>query len=119
MDKKKSAETILVLVLALVVLYWLLGKRYLLSIALLLGAIGIFVPFLAGKIHWAWMKLGHFMGYITGKIILSIIFFCMLYPLSLVSKLFRKNTLKTKPGSNSYFKERNFVYTKDTMENIW
>ena len=116
MTKRKSTETILVLVVALIVLFWLFDKKYLLSIALCLGAVGIFVPFLADKIHWAWMKLGHYMGYITGRIILGVVFFFILYPLSLASKLFRKDTLKVKPGADSYFKERNFLYTK---ENIW
>ncbi len=119
MDKKKSTETILVLVLAGIVLYWLFGKKYLLTIAFVLGVIGVFIPFLAIQIHWAWHKIGHLMGYITGKILLSIVFFIILYPLSAVSKLFRKNAFQAKPGSSSYFKDRNMEYTKETMENIW
>jgi hypothetical protein len=119
MDKRKSIETILVLVLASIVLYWLFGKKYLLIIAFLLGVIGILSPFLAAKIHWGWMKLGHCLGYITGRIILGIIFFFVLYPLSLAAKWFGKTSLKMKPGEGSYFKDRNFTYTKETMENIW
>ncbi|MBO9564580.1 MAG: DUF3623 family protein [Niastella sp.] len=119
MDKKKSTETILVLVLAGIVLYWLMGKKYLLTIAFVLGVIGVFVPFLANQIHWAWHKMGHYMGLITGKILLGIVFFVILYPLSAASKLFRKNAFQVKPGSPSYFKDRNMEYTKETMENIW
>lgn len=119
MVKNKSTETILVLVIACLVLYWFVGKKYLLIIALVLGFTGIFIPLLADKIHWIWMKLGHGMGYLTGRIILIIIFFFILYPLSLAAKLFRKDTIKIKPGTGSYFKDRNFVYTKESMENIW
>lgn len=119
MDKKKNSETILVLVLAGIVLYWLYGKKYILTITFMLGVIGVLVPFLATQIHWAWHKLGHYMGYVTGKIILGIVFFIVLYPLSVAAKLFRKNTFEVKPGGSTYFKSRNMEYTKESMENIW
>lgn len=117
---KKSTETILVLVIAGIVLYFVLRQKYLLTIALILGLIGIFIPFLADKIHWIWTKLGHGLGYITGRIILIVIFFLLLYPLSLAARLFRKkDVVKMKQSTGSYFKERNFAYTKESMENTW
>lgn len=117
---KKSTETILVLVIACIILYLMYQRKYLLSAAVILGVIGVFIPFLADKIHWAWMKLGHGMGYLTGKIVLIIVFFLFLYPLSLAAKLFRKKDIvKVKQGADSYFKERNFVYTKESIENTW
>lgn len=119
MINKKSTETILVLVVACLILYWIVGKKYLLITAIALGLIGILFPFLANMIHWAWMKLGAGMGYLTSRIILVLIFFLVLYPLSLISKLFRKNVMKMGPGINSYFKDRNFVYTRESMENPW
>ena len=119
MSNKKTTETILVLVIACLVLYWIAGKKYLLTVAMVLGLTGIFIPWLADKIHWAWMKLGSGLGYVTGRIILIIVFFLVLYPLSLMSKLFRKNVVKMKPGISSYFKDRNYVYTRESMENTW
>lgn len=116
---KKSTETILVLVIACVILNLVYQRKFLLSTAVVLGVIGIFIPFLADKIHWGWMKLGHGMGYITGRIILIIVFFFILYPLSLAARLFRKDSVKIRPGAGSYFKDRNFVYTKEGMENTW
>lgn len=119
MVNKKSTATILVLIVACLILYWMVGKKYLLITALVLGLIGIFIPYLAEKIHWGWMKLGSGMGYITGRIILILIFFLVLYPLSAASKLFRKNVVKMKPGIDSYFKDRNYVYTRKSMETPW
>lgn len=116
---KKSTETILVLVIACVILYLVYHRKYLLSAAVILGIIGVFIPFLADKIHWAWMKLGHGMGYITSRIILITVFFFILYPLSLAARLFRKDSIKLRSGADSYFKDRNFVYTKEGMENTW
>lgn len=118
MDKKSTA-TILVLVIACIILYLMFQRKYLLSAAVILGLIGIFIPFLADTIHWGWMKLGHGMGYITSKIILIVVFFFILYPLSLAARLFRKDSVRIRPGAGSYFKDRNFVYTKEGMENTW
>lgn len=119
-EKAKSTETILVLVVALVIFYWFTKQPYLLLAAVILGAIGIFIPFLAGKIHWAWMKLAHVMGYVMSKVILTIVFFVFMYPLSLLSKIFRKtSSVQLKAGGKSYFKERNFTYTKESLENVW
>lgn len=119
MTNKKSTETILVLVIACLILYWIAGKKYLLTTALVLGLIGIFIPYVAEKIHWGWMKLGSGLGYITGRLLLIAVFFLLLYPLSLISKLFRKNVVKLEPGSDSYFKDREYLYTSESMENTW
>lgn len=118
MTKKNSTATILVLVIACIVLFWLTGKKYFLPVAVLLGFSGLFSSYVADKIHWLWMKLGEGLGYVTGRIIMTLIFFLLLYPLSLLSKLFRKNN-QLKPGAESYFEARNFVYTRESMENTW
>lgn len=119
MKKEKSLETILVLVLALLIFYWFSKRPYLLSAAIILGAIGILVPALAKKIHWAWMKLSQAMGYVMSKVLLTFIFVVFLLPLSLLSRAFGKNTLKLKGGQPSYFKVRNFTYTRESLENVW
>jgi hypothetical protein len=125
MNRQKHLETILVLVLALGVVYWFthvknpeLGK-YLLLAALILGLIGVFIPWLADKIHWAWMKLAHVMGWVMSKVILSIVFFVFLLPMALIVKAMGKGSVQLKSGSNSYYKNRDFVYTKESLEHVW
>lgn len=119
-SKSKVLETILVLVLALGVFYWFTKNNYFLLAAGVVGAIGMFIPWLAGKIHWAWMKLAQGMGYVMSKVILSIVFFVFLLPIAAISRLFTKNkTVQMKAGAVSYFKERNFTYDKESLENVW
>ncbi len=125
MNRQKHLETILVLVLALGVLYWFshikrpeLAKYFLLS-ALILGLIGVFIPFLADKIHVGWMKLAHVMGWVMSKVILTLVFFVFLLPMALIVKLMGKTGVRLKPGGNSYYKERNFLYNKESLENVW
>jgi hypothetical protein len=125
MNRQKHLETILVLVLALGIFYWFshekrpeLGKYLLLS-ALILGLIGVFIPFLADKIHWAWMKLAHVMGWVMSKVILTLVFFVFLVPIALLMRALGKGSVKLKAGGNSYYKERNFLYDKDSLEHVW
>ena len=112
-------ETILVLVLALGIFYWISHKSYFLLAAAIIGGIGLFIPILAQKIHWAWMKLSHAMGYVMSKLLLSIIFFVFLVPISFLSRAFGRHNVQLKSGGKSYFKERNYTYTKDSLENVW
>jgi len=125
MNRQKHLETILVLVLALGIFYWFshekrpeLGKYLLLS-ALILGLIGVFIPFLADKIHWAWMKLAHVMGWVMSKVILTLVFFVFLVPMALITRVLGKGSVQLKAGGKSYYKERNFLYDKDSLEHVW
>lgn len=119
MMRQKSLETILVLVGALLVFYFIFDLTLLLKIALILAAIGIFIPFLAGKIHWAWMKLAHVLGYIMSRVLLTLIYFIFVVPLAFFSRLAGKNSVQLKAGQKSYFKDRNFKYDKKSLENVW
>ena len=112
-------ETVLVLVLALLVLYYLQKKPVFFFAAVTIGLIGLFMPVLAEKIHWLWMKLAEGLGFVTSKVVLTIIFFVVLVPLSGLSKLFRKPAIKLKGDAASSFKNRNFTYTPKSMEDVW
>lgn len=125
MERSKQLETILVLVLALGVFYWLNRikhpelAKYLLLAALVVGLIGVFIPSLAEKMHWAWMKLAHGMGWVMSKVILSVVFFVFLLPMSLLVRALGKGSMKLKASKDSYYKERNFAFTKESLENVW
>lgn len=119
-SRAKVLETILVLVLACGVFFWLSKNNYLLLAAAIFGAIGLFIPALAKGIHWAWMKLAQGMGYVMSKVILSIVFFVFMLPIAALSRLFTKNkNVQMKAGAATYFKERNFTYDKESLENVW
>ena len=113
----KHLETILVIVLGLIVIYFVSHSRYVLWGAVAVGAIGVFIPWLAGKIHWAWMKLAHGMGYVMSKVMLTLVYGLVVLPMGLFSR--KKITMKLKSGTSSYFKERNYTYKKEDLENVW
>ena len=116
-DRQKHLETILVIVLGMIVIYFVAHNKYILWGAIAIGAIGVFIPFLAGKIHWAWMKLAHGMGYVMGKVMLTLVYVLVVLPMSWFAK--KKVSVRLTGKSDSYFKERNYTYKKEDLENVW
>ena len=90
-NKAKSLETLLVLVGALIIAFWVTQKKIFLLLALLLIVIGISSSFLTGKISWAWLKFSELIGNIMSKVILSLIYFIFLVPIALLYQLSKKD----------------------------
>lgn len=61
---------------------WAVGLGAILMIA------GLAVPSLLGPLFKAWMKVGHVLGWINTRIILSIIFFGIITPMGVVMRAF-------------------------------
>jgi len=131
MQRNKVLETILAISLGLLVIFWasqhakltpFTGTEWLLPITVLIICVGLFSTYLSEKIHWAWMKLSHVMGFIMSKVLLGAIFFLFLFPLALISKLFiKKDSLqlkKAKPGE-SYYTERKHTYAAADFDEMW
>jgi hypothetical protein len=118
-DKDKHLGTMLIFAIVLIILYLVNKHVYFLYGALLAGGIGILIPSLSRLIHNLWMKLAEMLGFVMNKVILGIVFFIFLVPVALLSRLFRKNPLKVKKNTTTYFSDRNFTYTKKSLEQLW
>ena len=122
MKREKIFETILVIIGGLMVLFLILNikHQYLLVISLGLIVCTLISNYLGEKIVWLWFKLGKILGYINSKILLSIIFYTILFPISLLYKLFNKdNLLLRKKDTSSFYHERNHEYSPMDFENTW
>lgn len=113
--KEKSLETSLVLVLACMVIGYLTGNKYFYLASLILGIIGLFIPFLADWITYLWFKLSEAIGFVTSKILLSAVFFLILFPVATLRKLVGKKDIQSTDASN--WVERNHTYVKKDLEN--
>jgi hypothetical protein len=112
-------ETILVIVLGLIVVYWFKRAGGLLLAAILIGLAGLLVPVAAQGIHWAWTGLSKLLGAVTGKILLTLVYVLVLMPLSFLARRMGKISMKTRPGGNTYFVARNHTYTKEDIQHPW
>ena len=119
MDKNKPSETILVIVLGLVVIYWFKRHDWILAVALVIGLVSILAPAAGRGIDWSWRKLSEALGAFSGRVLLTVIYVFVLIPLSFIARRMGKVTLRKKPGGNSYFKERNHTFRKEDFLQPW
>jgi hypothetical protein len=119
MKKEKIFETILTLVIAAVIFGLMLKIKVLLTIAVILGLIGLFIKPLAELISKIWLKFSELLGTISSKILLSLVYFIFLVPIAFLYKLFNKDSMKIKNKYGSTFIQRNHKYVKEDLEQPW
>ena len=92
---------------------------YWLALALLVSA--LFLKKTAAFIADGWLELGHVLGAINSRIILTLVFYLALTPLALLKKLFAGDTLKLKkrPAGESYYEPRDHLYAPADLEKPW
>ena len=78
------------------------------------------LPLHTAWLHDNWMSGASFIGNINGQILLTIIFFIVLFPMSILIKLLnRKRTFLNKPMENGTFILEEYTYKKDNFKNLW
>lgn len=119
-QKIDTSKTILVIVTGLLAISLIFEIPMLSLLAVAIGGVCIFFQKVAEWIEWLWLKLAMALGWINSRILLSIVFFVFLLPIAWISRLFVKDPLqlKKKTGATVYA-NRDHVYTKKDLENIW
>lgn len=119
MKKGTSKSTMLVISIGFLILYLLFSWQWAVIVSLVVGLMGIVSSALSRKIEWAWMKFAKILSYIIPSVLLAIIFYLILFPLSLISKLFTKDPLMLSSKYNTYFVNIEKSYDKRSLEKIW
>jgi len=119
MTKEKNLETMLTIAVGFIVLFFVFKKQELLYVSLAVGLTGMFSDYLSSKISWAWYKLAEVLGMIVPKIILSIVFYFLLFPIALLSRIGSKDPMKLKKGYSSYYSDRTTPFKKEDFEKTW
>lgn len=120
MQSQDRYKTILVIVTGLLAIAWIFDLPVLGKIAVVIGAVSIFIPAAAKAIEWVWFKIALGLGWINSRILLSIIFFVFLMPIAWLSRLFTKDPLALKRDKrDTLFTTRDHLYTGKDLENIW
>lgn len=119
MEKDTSKSTILVISMGFLVLHLAFSWHWAVIVSLVVGIIGIVSSCLSSKIEWAWIKLSQLLSYIVPNILLSIVFFLFLFPISLLSKVFTKDPLMLSNKYDSYFIDVNKEINKKSFEKTW
>lgn len=119
MDRSKQSETLVAILLGLIVMYWFKHWNGLLVAAFVTGVTGLLVPVAGQGIHWAWNRLSLLLGELSGKVLLTLVYFFVLVPISWLARRRGKLYIKIKGGGSSYFTERNHTYDKKDLLHPW
>lgn len=119
MKKSKSLESLLVIVLGFIGLFFLFKNQIFLIIALSTGVLSLLFPVFLTLLLKVWAAIGKVLGFINTNILLTLIFFLILTPLALLKKVFGKSQLQLKDNQDSYFKTRNHTFEPKDFENPW
>ncbi|MHA4738417.1 SxtJ family membrane protein [Dyadobacter sp. MSC1_007] len=122
MSESDKAKAQLVIVTGLVILSFIFKFQhpYFLIAAAVIGVGSIAIPAFGDLIVKGWYKLAEILGAINGKILLSAVFFIVLFPVALLAKLGKKNPLHLKKEEgDSVFIERNHKYSAKDLEQVW
>lgn len=119
--QKNKYETILVIGLGCLVLFFWLHKIVFLYIAASILFLALISKKALHYIDFVWYKIAEVLGYVNSRIILGILFYFILTPIAWLSKIFQKksNSFKVSTDSNSTFVNRNYTYQSKDFDKMW
>ena len=112
-------KVILVITVGMGLLSLLFSSKILLYIGLGAGVLSLVSEKLAGGVVWVWGKIAMVLVFINTRILLSLVYFVFLLPISALSKMFSKNGVIKKRKEGSYFEQRDHLYTPEDISNTW
>ncbi|GGH45520.1 SxtJ family membrane protein [Dyadobacter endophyticus] len=122
MSESEKVKAQLVIVTGLVVMYFIFKSQYpyFLIAAAVIGVFSLAIPAFGDLIVKVWYKIAEVLGAINGKILLSAVFFIVLFPVAVIARLTKKNPLHLKKeASDTVFTERNHKYSAKDLEQVW
>jgi hypothetical protein len=119
MNREKALETIIVLALALLIFFLWLDISWFIYLPIGLLALSFISKSLTALIGKGWLSFSNYLGVIINYIIMSIIFYFILFPLSFFQHLFNHNRILKKGNGNSHFHQRNHLFCIKDIENPW
>jgi hypothetical protein len=118
--KKENSDSGLALIVILLIGYIFLKWKILIPLTLVVTIILMIYPEILYPFTILWLNFSDLLGKITSRILLSFIFFIMVFPVALIQKMMGKDLLKLKQfkkDNSSVFKERNHKFTASDLEN--
>ena len=120
MSREKALESIIAIALASLIASMFVDKLdWLIYLSVFLLSISFLSKKITVIISKGWYTFSNYFGIMMNYIILFIIFYLFLCPLSFFQRLTGNNHILKKRGNNSYFIIRNHQYSNKDIENPW
>ena len=118
--KSNPPLTVLTIVFGLLFLNYFLENKFFLYLSLIMSGIGIISLKISVIIEKMWFNISFILSQIIPNILLSLIFYLILTPIALLSKLFNSQTnFNSKNNKKTMFICQTKSFNKESFERAW
>lgn len=117
-SKKQALDSGLALVLISLIVFFITKNIYAIYFATGFTVVCMTVPIVFKPFAKLWFGMSHFIGTFLSKIILSIVFYTIIFPVGFFRQMLGKDSLmlkKFKKGNDSVFVERDHIYKSEDI----
>ena len=119
-NKLKAKSTVLVIVVGFIIIYAYSKNYIFLRISIIIGLVGVISDSASLIIDKIWFKISYILGLIVPNILLGLIFYIILFPIALLSRIFKKDDpLMLSNNKESFFKNRIQKFKIISFEKPW
>ena len=119
MNKEKDLETVIVLALASLIIYIKFDANWGIYLAMGFLALAIISKKAINILSKIWFSFSNYLGLVMNYVIMFLIFYLILTPLSFFQRLLGKNQFHNEKKENSYFHKCNHLYGINDIEKPW
>jgi len=115
--KEHTDSGLALLLLTLIVSQWL-NQLLFIRLAIAEVLVLLIAPVLIFPFTFLWLNISDLLGKVMSKVILAIVFFVFVWPVSMIRKIMGKDSLRLKEfkkDTNSVFINRNHSYTRTDL----
>ena len=117
---KEPYLTILTILFGLILMSEIFDNLFLKYLIITLSFLSILSKKIAYLVHLSWFKLAKLLSFILPNLILSFIYFIILFPLAFLSKFFSSNDpLYLKKDYSSTFIDKKKLFPKTSFKKMW
>ncbi len=116
---EQCKDTGLAFTLIFLIITWLSKNITYVAPAIIILILTMTCPKIFKPLAHFWFGLSHFMGEFVSKILLSVVFFLILFPIGMIRKSLGKDSMRLKEwknGNESAFQERNIHFSPADLE---
>jgi hypothetical protein len=118
--KSNPIKTVLVISMGFGIIYLISELKWTLYTSIIIGVLGLISKKNSEIIDFLWMKLAKALSLIVPNVLLTIIFYLFLYPISVLSKIFgTKSSIILKNKKDSIWIDKTQQIAKVSFEKMW
>ena len=118
--KSNPSKTNLTICIGLLIMYYVFKNTLFINMSITVGLLGLISEKINSLIEKYWFWLAKIIGYIVPNILLGLIFYIILTPISLIYLLFSKGgQIELKASKSSQFVKVNKKFNPKSFENPW